>query len=162
MIVGAFQRERFYRESEPRWVELARTSRRTIVFADFDGLRRSPGRPTELPLAPQEPMRREWAIVCHAHDFGACLAGWEVPERLSDGDRAFETVWSIETHVVREAARIGATLAGTHDMNLSAELGEMIGSTPSPRASDQNHALSSLTSRMVAYVSAAAHPPRPA
>lgn len=162
VIIGAFQRERHYRDSEVRWGELARTSRRTIVFADFGTLRRPPGLPIELPLDPGEPLRREWAIVCHAPDFSACLAAWEVPDGRSGAERSFETAWSIEPHVVREAARIGAALAGSLDVALSAELAEMIEGMPAPRVSDQARALSSLTNRMVAYVSAAAHPPRPA
>lgn len=156
VIVGAFQRERYYRESEARWGELARTSRRTIVFADFRGTRRPTGRPIELPLAPQDPLRREWAVVCHGIDFSACLAGWELPAEHARGERLFETAWSVEPGVVREAARIGSALAGTHDGALATELSEMVERTPAPRAGEQAGALSALTSRMVAYVSAAA------
>lgn len=35
MIFGAFQEERYYRAAEPRWHELARVARSTMVFARF-------------------------------------------------------------------------------------------------------------------------------
>ena len=35
VLFGGFQRERFYRDAEPRWRELSRTSEAAVVFADF-------------------------------------------------------------------------------------------------------------------------------
>ena len=35
LLFGSFQRVRFYRHSEERWRELARTAEIAIVFADF-------------------------------------------------------------------------------------------------------------------------------
>ena len=59
-------------------------------------------------------MRREWAVVCDAPGAAGCLAGIE---RLGDGRaavgaRRFEAVWSVDPAVVRDAADIGAALAG--------------------------------------------------
>jgi hypothetical protein len=34
-LFASFQHERFFRRSEPRWNELARTAQVVIVFADF-------------------------------------------------------------------------------------------------------------------------------
>src|SRR5437868_7538375 len=39
LLIGAFQRERFYRQSERRWRELARGAETAFVFADFERLR---------------------------------------------------------------------------------------------------------------------------
>ena len=35
LLIGSFQRQRFYRQSERRWRELSRTAEATIVLADF-------------------------------------------------------------------------------------------------------------------------------
>ena len=35
VLVGAFQRQRFYRQARSRWTDLARTAAQTLVFADF-------------------------------------------------------------------------------------------------------------------------------
>ena len=79
LLFGCFQRERFYRDSERRWRELARTAERTVVLADFPRVRRPKTGPIEIPIAPSDPVAREWAIVCESPSFGACLAGWERP-----------------------------------------------------------------------------------
>ena len=50
----------------------------------------------------------EWAIVCDAPGFSACLAG---RERQVTGERVFEVLWSVEPEVVRDAALIGLELA---------------------------------------------------
>ncbi len=36
LLFGSFQRERFYRQSERRWHDFARTADLAVVFADFD------------------------------------------------------------------------------------------------------------------------------
>ena len=43
LIMGAFQRERFYRQAEPRWRELARTADAAVALADFPELRERRG-----------------------------------------------------------------------------------------------------------------------
>src|ERR1035438_10246765 len=35
VLMGAFQRDRFYRAARPRWADLAGTAEQTVVFADF-------------------------------------------------------------------------------------------------------------------------------
>lgn len=79
LLFGCFQRERFYRQSEERWRELARTAERAVVLADFRRVRRPRQAPLEVPIRPSEPVAREWVIVCESAGFAACLAGWERP-----------------------------------------------------------------------------------
>jgi DICT domain-containing protein len=133
VLIGAFQRQRFYQGAHLRWADLARSAERTVVFADFAHSERGPGPLTEIPLHERSPMRREWAIICDAPDHPACVVGWERPgqDNLRDADRVFEALWSVDPQVVRSAARIGTTLAaasapelpGQLDARLSAEAG---------------------------------------
>jgi DNA-binding transcriptional MerR regulator len=106
LLFGSFQRERFYRQAEPRWREFARTAERAVVFADFP---RSNSRrtPAEVRVDRAGPLLREWAIVCDAPDAPACLAAWEIP----GSGRRFETIWTTEPEAVRAAARIAWGLA---------------------------------------------------
>ena len=108
VMFGAFQRERFFRRSQPRWHELSAGSRFAAVFADFPAVAQPRGGPVEIPLPRDHPLSREWAVICDGEAGGACLFGWEPP---CDGvERRFEAVWSVEPDVVREAARICAAL----------------------------------------------------
>jgi MerR family transcriptional regulator, light-induced transcriptional regulator len=113
LLFGAFQRERFYRRSERRWRELARTAEVAIVFADFERARLPARGPAEVPIARADPLTREWAVVCEAPGHAVCLAGLELPASRSRGDsrREFEVVWSVEPEVVRTATEICIDLA---------------------------------------------------
>ncbi len=114
-LFGAFQEQKFYRQAERRWRDLARTARRAWVLADFDEDRDAPApAPVEVAVPESAAMRREWSLVCVAPDFPAVLAAWELPgqNRLRDGDRLFESVWSLEPDVVRDAARCVARVVG--------------------------------------------------
>ena len=113
VLFGSFQRRRFYRQAEARWRELARTAEVAVVFADFDRLRTPRGRPAEVPVPREHPLNREWAVVCEGEDFALCLSGWESPDSagMPDESRRFETIWSVEPDVVREAARICSAIA---------------------------------------------------
>jgi len=75
VLVGSFQKEAFYRDAEPRWREFARTAELAVALADFDQPDARPGRPLEVPVARNHPLANEWAIVCDAPGFSACLAG---------------------------------------------------------------------------------------
>jgi DICT domain-containing protein len=113
MVFGSFQRERFYRQAQLRWLELARTADVAVVFADFACLRAPRHRPVEVPVPREHPLNREWALACEGQDFAVCLTGWEPPEsvRRPEGMRRFETIWSVEPEVVREAVRICCAIA---------------------------------------------------
>ncbi len=111
-MFGAFQTERFYRRAEGRWRELARTAEAAVVFADFGELRQEPRAPAEIPLEVDDPLAREWALVCDAPRYAACLAAWEIPgeSESPDLERRFEAVWSVDPRVVRDASRVAAGL----------------------------------------------------
>jgi DNA-binding transcriptional MerR regulator len=122
ILAGCFQRERYYRASRRRWADLARGAEHALVFADFPGAcgacdpagaRAQRGSLVEVPVPDGSPLRREWALVCDAHDHPACVAGWERPgqDGERDTDRIFEVLWSVDPPVVRAAARITAGLA---------------------------------------------------
>lgn len=94
VLFAGFQQERHYRASQRRWIELARTARTAVVFADFSTPSSGQAAPLEVPLAGDSLLRREWMLVCDATDQSACLAGWEIPSpaRVADHDRRFEAV----------------------------------------------------------------------
>jgi DICT domain-containing protein len=148
LLIGSFQRERFYRDSEARWRELARTAEATYVFADFRSNRLRRRGPTELALPDDAPLLREWAVVCDAPDAAACLAGFERPGPRDGTPRSFEAVWSVNPDVVRDAAGLGAALARRRD--LTVELPER--GHPATDASSMVRRATALTNRIVAYL----------
>ena len=154
VMFGAFQVERHYRQSEARWHELARTAEAAVVFADFRDLRVVPGAPVEVPLELDDPLTREWALVCDAPRYAACLAAWELPGQRGaiDSERRFETIWSVDPLVVRDAARVGAGLVSAVVPELARRLAAGLESEPPRPGPDELAVLSELTSRMVAYV----------
>ena len=112
LLIGSFQRERFYRRSERRWRELARGAESAFVFADFERLREPADAPAELPIDRSHPVSREWALVCAAPEHGACMVAWEPPGRTRPGDaREFELLLSFEPAVVHETAEMATALA---------------------------------------------------
>jgi DICT domain-containing protein len=115
LLFASFQRERFYRQSERRWRDFARTAELTVVFADFERPRVEPREPAELPIDRSGPLSREWAVVCEAPGHAVCLAGVELPRerRTHDAARAFEVIWSVDPAIVRVATEICVGLAGT-------------------------------------------------
>ena len=156
-LFAGFQRERYFRQAQERWTELARTARRTVVFAAFDDA--TPGSApgavpglTSVPLPAEAPMRREWALVCDAADHPAALAAWELPGQSGtpERERIFESVWTLEPPGVRDAARACAGLV----QQLAPD--EAVGfeglDTPTTRASDDLQRAASMFSRLVAYV----------
>jgi len=147
-LFAAFQREQFYRASAARWRDLARTARTAVVFADF-GRSDGTGAPVEVDLPHSAPLRREWVLVCDSVDLPACLAAWELPgqEAAPDTRRRFETLWSVDARVVRDASRICAGLAG--------EWGDLSGLGPAPRPSADLLRAQSLLHRFVEHLDAA-------
>jgi DICT domain-containing protein len=150
VLIGAFQRERFFRGSERRWRDLARTASAAIAFADFPRDRVRTSGVAELALAEDSPLGREWAVVCDAPDAAACVAGFERPVARRGEPRRFEAVWSVSPAVVRDAALMGAALAGDRAPSL-AVLGQ------GPRCVDPDATLrraAAVTSRVIAYLDA--------
>jgi DICT domain-containing protein len=151
-LFASFQRERFYRSSEQRWRDLARTAETVIVFADFERKRKPKAGPAELPLDRSDPASREWTLVCDGEGYAACLAGWELPgqEDVPDMDRRFEALWSVEADVVRDAARVALELAARSAPELVDAAPERLRREAAP-ASEDLRTLVSLTNRMLAY-----------
>jgi DICT domain-containing protein len=112
VLIGCFQREQYYRQSERRWRELARTARWAAAFADFPVTAQRAAGPVEVAIAPDGPLAREWGVICDGRHASACVVA---VERLGTGDasqRLFEAIWSIDPELVRDAARIALALAG--------------------------------------------------
>lgn len=157
VLFGSFQRPRFYRHAQARWRELARTAHSAVVFAEFDRRRDPKGAPHELPIEHEDPLCREWGLVCDAPDYSAFLAAWERPgqERVPDLDRSFETIWSVEPELVREASRVAAGITERGAPDLIPAIRERLSDSPPPSA-EELRLVGALTNRMVAYVGQAA------
>jgi DICT domain-containing protein len=153
VLVGAFQRQRFYEAARPRWADLAASAERSVVFADFERSRRQAGPVTEIAIPENSPMRREWSLVCDAPDHPACVAGWERPgqEASRDFDRVFEAVWSVDPQVVRDAARIGIGLAAAAAPEIPAALEARLSEEPAASSADLRRA-SGLLERTLDYL----------
>lgn len=152
VLVGSFQREHFYRASEPRWRELARTSLTALVFADFERFCEPPGAPAEIPLERTSPLQREWAIVWNGPGFGACLAAWERPGQEGPADgRVFEAIWTVEPQHVWEATTIALGIASVPAPDLAARARAQFEEPRLPGA-ETLRAATSLTNRIVSYL----------
>jgi DICT domain-containing protein len=139
LLFGAFQQERFYRQSQRRWRELARTAEFAVVFADFGRVRLPARGPAEIPIDRADPLTREWAVVCEAPGHAACLAGLELPESMSRSDsvREFEVIWSVEPEVVRTATQVCLDLARSSSPQLADRLPDEGRLPPSGPPSDE-------------------------
>ena len=154
VLFGAFQHARFFGHSASRWGDLARTARRTTVFADLDGDPASPPGVDLVDLPAGAPMRREWSVVCDAADHPAAMAAWELPGQggAADADRLFEAVWTLEPPAVRDAARTCAGLArqwGAEPVQLDEDL--------PLEASEDLRAATTMFSRVLSYADRLPH-----
>jgi MerR family transcriptional regulator, light-induced transcriptional regulator len=152
-LFGAFQDEQFYRQAERRWRDLARTAQGAWALAQFARpAPTTPGRPVEVDLPPTSPMTREWSLVCLAPDLPAALAAWELPgqEGVPDGDRLFESVWTLEPVAVRDAARCAARLVSFlgHDTSSALDAAD----DPRPPSAVEPERATALFNRVLAYV----------
>jgi DNA-binding transcriptional MerR regulator len=113
LMIGAFQRPEFYRASERRWQRLARGAGLTFVLATFAEARRPRGGPVEVPIAGAEPVADEWAVICLAPGYSACLIGWETVGATgqAEDERSFDALLSVEPAVVREVAGAAVAIA---------------------------------------------------
>lgn len=155
VVFGAFQREDFYRQVELRYRRLAVQADAAAVFADFPGgLRHPAGAPAEIPIAPEDALGNEWAVIVDAPGYAACLLAWEQPGAGvagSDPDRRFEAIWTIDPEATRRAAQVAARLVGRADPAFGERLGELL--TDRPLALEEPApALTALTNRMIAYL----------
>lgn len=151
LLVGCFQREHFYRRSEPRWRELARGAAGAFVFADFERVRQPAEGVAELPIDRSHPVSREWALVCAAPEHGACMVAWEPPGRPhpSDSQREFELLLSVEPAVVREAAEAATYLAAPIAPAVAASARAFLEELAPPHPESQLRLSSSITARLL-------------
>lgn len=155
LLVAGFQHERYYRRSRARWEDLTRTARSAVVLAAFPGRHQEGGThsPVLVDIPERAPVRREWFLVCDAPDLPACLSAWELPgqEGVADRDRLFESVWSLDPAVVRDAALIALALAASFDPGRAPALPEPPGAAP-PAVGPAVVAATQLFNRVLAYV----------
>ncbi len=124
VLIGSFQRERFYRQSQRRWRELARTAEVAVVLADFAKPCDPADGPLEVPVDRRDALAREWAVLISAGGVQACLAAWErpCPDEVPDARRDFEVLWSFEPDVVADAADVAVQLISPLDAGAAARL----------------------------------------
>ena len=159
LLFGCFQKARHYRKAQARWRELARGAERAIVLADFQRTKLPKGGPAEVKIDHDDPLMREWVVVCEASELSACLVGWERP-RDSHGPRSFETIWTVEPSVVREAARVCCELVGRRAPELVADLRDRLADPPAPPSTAHLRAAVALATRMALYATAQSSPSR--
>ena len=156
LVFGSFQHERFYRSSQRRWRELARTAELAVAIAEFPAADEPANAPSEVPVELRHPLAREWTVIIDAPGARACLAAWEQPSQteLPDAERRFEVMWSFEPEVVRTATDIASELL----WELSPTVAERLPQTPDDPASgaDELRFAAALSQRMVSYLGALA------
>jgi DICT domain-containing protein len=132
LLIGSFQRERFYRQSEARWRDLARSAALAFVIADFARLRRPRSAPVEVPVERAHPLSREWVLICHAPDHAACLAAWEPPGRraAAEGERELELLLSVDPAAVRAAADAAVEILATRQPQFAEPVREHLRAAP--------------------------------
>ena len=66
-----------------------------------------------MPIHSGEPVADEWAVICLAPGYSACLIGWEnvAATGRADDERTFDALLSVEPSVVREVAGAAVGIA---------------------------------------------------
>jgi MerR family transcriptional regulator, light-induced transcriptional regulator len=155
LTIGAFQRPEFYRRSEERWRRLARGAGLSFVLATFDAPRTPPGGPVEVPIDTAEPAADEWAVICLAPGYSACLIGWETVGvgGVADADRSFEALLSVEPSVVREAAGAAVTIAAAGEPEVAERARDYLDRIPDSSQRSQLRLAGAITARAFALMS---------
>jgi DNA-binding transcriptional MerR regulator len=151
-LFGSFQRTRYFEHAEPRWTELARVARATLVYADFEETR-TDGRIVKVGLEETDPMSREWSVICDAPGLSAALTAWELPgqDQVPDRNRIFESIWTVDPRAVRDAARTSVEVAHGRGAADAAPLLYELADSPPLTVADLE-AVSTMFTRVVAYV----------
>lgn len=117
-------------------------------------LRAPAGGPVELPVARHDALTREWAVIVQASGHVVCLVGWEptTARPVTDRERRFEVIWSVEPEVVGEAAGMCAAIAAGTAPALAATTLATLDSEPRPTAADQLRLAAAITNRTLALL----------
>lgn len=150
LLFAAFQHERYYRQVELRWREMARTAERAVVLADFPRLRAPAHAPVEVPIEETDPLMREWIVVCEGPALSACLVAWERPPAPGE-PRLFETIWTVEPEVTRECARLCCELCAERAPGVVDDLRDRLADAPAPGGREQLRGAVELATRFAMY-----------
>ena len=152
LVVGTFQRSRYYGQAEGRWSDLARTARSTVVMADFDAHAEDTS-PARVALPPDSPLLREWVVAVDGPNLSAALVAWELPGQadVPDGERHFEATWSVDRRVVRDTVQLTAEVGASLGSGASGRLLDLLEESP-PMAPPPSRVAAAVFNRMVAYI----------
>jgi MerR family transcriptional regulator, light-induced transcriptional regulator len=155
LMVGAFQRPEFYRQSEARWRRLSRGAGTTFVLATFDQARRPSEGPVEVPIAGSAPIADEWAVICLAPGYSACLIGWETvgTTGLAEPQRSFDVLLSVEPSVVREVASAAIAIAADGEPEIAERARGYLDRIPDSSHRSQLRLAGAITARAFAQTS---------
>jgi DICT domain-containing protein len=138
-------------------VRLAQAAEAAVVFADFPEPRRPEGAPAEIPIGAGDALGNEWAVIIDAPGYAACLLAWEQPRsaeqaaRETDGDRRFETLWTVDPPVVRRVSLAGTALVRRAVPELAERIEQILADRPLAVEAPAP-ALTALTNRILAYL----------
>jgi DNA-binding transcriptional MerR regulator len=152
LMIGAFQRPEFYRASEQRWRRLSRGAGLTFVLASFEEARAPADGPVEVPIAGSEPIADEWAVICLAPGYSACLIGWETVDAtgVPDSERTFDALLSVEPSVVREVAGAAVAIATETEPRIADRAHEYLDRIPDSSQRSQLRLAGAITARAFA------------
>jgi MerR family transcriptional regulator, light-induced transcriptional regulator len=152
LMVGAFQRPEFYRRSEARWQRLSRGAEMSMVLATFEQARRPEGGPVEVPINSGAPVADEWAVICLAPGYSACLIGWETVAATGavDGERTFDVLLSVEPSVVREVASAAVSIAAEGEPQVAGRARAYLDRIPDSSQRSQLRLAGAITARAFA------------
>jgi len=156
VVVASFQAERNYRAVEHRYRRLAHAADACVAFGGFAQLSGGDGEPVLVPVAPDDAMGSEWAVVVDAPGYAACLLAWETPEsqrdaHLPERERRFEALWTLDPRTVRRAALVGAALTRPTAPAVAASVERLLQDRPLA-VEEPAPALTALTNRIVGYL----------
>lgn len=151
VLVGTFQKGRYFGKSAERWRDFARTARGSLAMADFPE-HDDEARPALVALPPDSPLLREWIVVHDAPTFAAALVAWELPGQgdVADRMRLFEALWTVEGRIVRDVAVTCAEAAAAEGSGAARDLLRLLEESSAPPAISLRSA-TAVFNRMVAY-----------
>jgi DICT domain-containing protein len=151
VLIGTFQKARYFGQSQLRWEDLARTARASLVMADFPA-HDDTARPARVAVPDDSPLLREWIVACDGPSLAATLVAWELPgqEQVAEPHRHFEAIWTVEGRIVRDAATLTAQAGAALGSRSSRRVIDLLEDAPPPSTASARNA-TAVFNRMVAY-----------